>query len=1469
MTQVLAEQENVLAPLRNADVLLMGTATHLPGSRLPDVPAVPRTLADLADALVRCCGADLDRIEILADPENNSQVGDVLQATAERAQDVLLVSFVGHGLLTERGDLHLATRQSGTGKRHEYTAWPYDYLRQFVLDSPAQVKIVILDCCFSGRAVGSLGEAQEIAELTEIAGAFVLTSAGRDELALAPVDAGHTAFMGALINLLAQGDPAGPELLTLNHAYRYLSRVLTAAGCPRPRRKLTGLAGDLVIAANPAYRSAPDSPARTIGRMSPMVADVCPYPGLSPFSEADSALFFGRARVVSDLVRRLADNYDDAGPLLLTGASGAGKTSLLRAGLLPAVARGELKIAGSAGWPRVLLTPSADPLASLSSGLAEVCGVPAPELAARLADEPAATWREIGAVVSSDAATPARVVLVVDQLEEIFTGCPDRERRQLFIRAINAAGPAALVVLGMRADFLGRCADHPELAQALARPVVVGPMTAEEVRTAIERPAAVAGLDMEPGLTDLLLKDLGARNGDETYEAGRLPLLSHVLRAVWHRREGRMLTADSYMGTGGIGGALARTADRVLDRLDESARAHARPLFLRLVHVGEGTVDTRRRVPREQLLAELPQAEPEIQRLLNCFAADDARLITVDDGHVEITHESLVHAWPTLRGWLETDRAAILVEQQILEAARQWHGDKRDSGDLYRGTRLALIREWAGKAERLDRLGPIARAFLDASIEHDAAERIAVRRRGRLRVAAVSALAVLLVAAVALAGAAEHQRRGADEQREIAEAGLMTGKAAQLFQSDPVTAMRLSLAAHAIASTRDTRSVLLGSAVQPEISVFTPVITDYPAYSGDGSTEAVVTAGGIQIWDITTRRLRRTLPGAGENIAEIMLSHDGTLLAANFSEVEKDPHAVIWNTTTGRTIAALSAMVRLTASSDHAVIVGDGQNEQLVRLPDLVPVPGLPASLWRVQTDPSGSVAAVTLRNGASDLYRITPTTTRITQLGRRPSGEPDETNENESSLVGPGGRWILTTGYEPRLLDTTGAHKPRTLTLASGSSEVSAALSQDGRVVVTTNGWAVQLWDTETMRELRRFSYPGFAIKAVGLTHGDDHLVLGGIDGTARILDVRSFTHPTMLRTRTGAPAGPMTGGLFSPDGHTVATVAKDAVRFYDRRTGVQVGADVRGPWEMKWDTINPTAVMVPALSFSPDGATLAVVRSNQVVSLIDVARTTERARITVSRREPGFDEVLALAFDPRGEVLAVSDRDSHLRLWDVRRMTQVVFPTDMVMTTLVWSPDGNRLALSHPAMTTLWDRASAHGPSGQDGEGLALESSSEALAFSPDGRRLVVRGENDCACAGQVAPDIDARVWVWDTVTRKPVKPPLVGHTAPVVAATFSHDGSMIATTSTDDTVRIWDAATHSLIGAPLTAHAADVVAVSFSSDDRTLRTLGADGRLHEQNVTAQDAVRTICERVERGLSEQEWRDHFGPGVAYRATC
>lgn len=342
----------------------------------------------------------------------------------------------------------------------------------------------------------------------------------------------------------------------------------------------------------------------------------CPYPGLASFGREQAQWFFGRDQLTAELIARLDERSRAGGVQVVVAPSGAGKSSLLHAGLLPKLKNGALP--GSSRWPTIVFTPTAHPLAALATQIAELMGGDP----AALAEELTADSRRAGGMLrealrghigGEDSA--ARVVVVVDQFEELFTLCTDDQRRRTFIELLfqlasqqsdNKADvrPLGLVVVGVRADFYAACANYPHLRTALQNnQLVVGPMSDTELREAILHPAWNVGLDVEAGLVELLLWDLGdtaTTTGESeitSYEAGRLPLLAHVLRVTWQQRHGHTLTVDGYRSTGGISRAVATTADRVWAGLDPAGQHVARTLFLRLIKIGDGAEDTRRRVP--------------------------------------------------------------------------------------------------------------------------------------------------------------------------------------------------------------------------------------------------------------------------------------------------------------------------------------------------------------------------------------------------------------------------------------------------------------------------------------------------------------------------------------------------------------------------------------------------------------------------------------------------------------------------------------------------------------------------------------------------------------------------------------------------------------------------------------------------------------------------------------------------------
>lgn len=455
---------------------------------------------------------------------------------------------------------------------------------------------------------------------------------------------------------------------------------------------------------------------------------------------------------------------------------------------------------------------------------------------------------------------------MVDQFEELFTLCQHEDDRLLFVRALHAlsaeqragnaqSGSTAMVVLGVRADFYGRCLAYPELVETLRHGHgPVGPMSLAELREAVTRPAAATGLHIEHSLVEILLRDAGFAPHAEDSGAGAarpgvLPLLSHALLSTWQHRADNVLTVAGYQLTGGIAGAVAATAERVYTSLPVDQQVVARRVLLRLVHFGEDT-ETSGRAERRRLVA--GSATPETTAaVLDVFA--QARLLTLDADHVQLAHEVLLRAWPRLRDWLVRDRDSPRIHSQLSEAARTWENLDREPGALYRGTRLALAHEWS--AATADSLSAQEQEFIDASTAAEEAERTAVRRRTRRLRQLVALLTAAFLVAAASTVLAVRAQRTSDQQRDIAVSQQVAAETTALRATSPALAAQLALAAYRIAPTAQTRSSLLSTFATPYATLLTGRI-DVNAFAAvalgaHGHTMATASNDGtVRLWDV-------------------------------------------------------------------------------------------------------------------------------------------------------------------------------------------------------------------------------------------------------------------------------------------------------------------------------------------------------------------------------------------------------------------------------------------------------------------------------------------------------------------------------------------------------------------------------------------------------------------------------------------
>ena len=431
-----------------------------------------------------------------------------------------------------------------------------------------------------------------------------------------------------------------------------------------------------------------------------------PYKGLLYYDVNDAPLFFGRERVTNELLEHLRQYRF----LAVVGASGSGKSSVVRAGVIPALQQGAVEINGrsSRDWPIHIITPGDEPLKALAATLTR--DSESVTAAAILLEDLQTSSQSLDLFLFRQAAG-SRLLLVMDQFEELFTQCDDPEARHLLVEnlvtAINSGRQGRLsLILTLRADFYAQAVPFEGLRPLLeTQQKIVGAMTLAELREAIEEPARQAGWHFQPGLVDRLLADVGG-------EPGALPLLSHALLETWRRREGRTLTHAGYVASGQVAGAIAATAQRTFDGLTPTQQSIARHIFLQLTELGEGTEDTRRRVERKYLTSRLERMGL-VDEVLTILA--DARLVTTDENSAEVAHEALIRNWPELRRWLDENREGLRLHRKLAVAAQEWYDNNREEGYLYRGGQLAQIQEWLSQ-ESPD-LHPVETAFVTASKE--------------------------------------------------------------------------------------------------------------------------------------------------------------------------------------------------------------------------------------------------------------------------------------------------------------------------------------------------------------------------------------------------------------------------------------------------------------------------------------------------------------------------------------------------------------------------------------------------------------------------------------------------------------------------------------------------------------------------------------------------------------------------------
>jgi WD40 repeat protein len=1035
------------------------------------------------------------------------------------------------------------------------------------------------------------------------------------------------------------------------------------------------------------------------------------------------------------------------------------------------------------------------------------------------------------------------------------------------------------VVITLRADFYAHCGQYPRLRQALTRTqVYIGPMSAEEIRRVIEGPARHGGWIFEPGLVELILREVNR-------EPGILPLLSHALLETWHKRQRHALTLQGYVKSGGVRGAIARTAETVFNiQLSSNQRQIAKNIFLRLSNLGEGLEGTRRRV----MLAELVPAARDasaVQAVLKKLV--DARLITIDEDSVEVAHEALITEWPTLRNWLIEDRESLRLHRHLTESAQAWQEMDRDPGELYQGTRLGQTLEWVEK--HASDLSILEQEFVTASREKaeqfeserkaqqdrelnaalelakaqqeraDTEKQLAdnqARALAQLRRRAIL-LTIALFFALGMAGIAlylgervrqvaltaqENAERAEDERRIAFSRELAAASVSNLIL-DPELSILLALAAVAEAEAaglpvpREAEEALHRSVLSSRLRMNIP-----GGFGVDFNPEGTLIASSGP----DSSAIIREFPSGQERL--VLQGHTGDLFGVGVSfspdgkqviTASADGLAKVWDASTGNELLTLrghTASVNAgifspdgtriaTTSSDGTVRVWDARTGgELLKLS----LAG-PAS---IAFDPEGNRLAIAIdleANGSVEIWDVQSGEKSLTLAGH---------DRGTVTLAFSGnGSQIVTAGRDAKIRVWSAQDGNEIMVLAESIPIYSLALRSDSRQLATGGiDGIIRIWDLISAELLFELTGHTNIITSQVYSPDSKYLATSSIDGTTKVWDVSAegiAEHLTLVRHTEVAYSLD-----YSPNGRILATSGWDNTAIlWDSSSGNEIF------------TIQEFTAEVSRITFNSDGSNFATADYSGSVKIWET--NTGGLLLSISAHTPGDIDA---AFSPDGKLIGTAGSDGIAKVWDgiTGDFVRVFEGHTDIIHRLTFSPDGSMLATaSWDDTAKIWDVST--------GELIYSFSAGagdvKSVDFNPTGNLLVTAHEDGTAQIWDVSihglgPERDQSVQT------------LVGHNSTVWDAAFSPNGEHLATISFDGTVRLWDIESgDELLAWPGNNNGPDL---EFSPDGQHLAVTSGDGSVRVFILTLEELIDLANSRLTRSFTLEECQKYL-----HRDTC